>query len=31
VGKLEEIPEVRVETVCAGEETVKKVVSALKE
>ncbi|KAM6508830.1 hypothetical protein FSOLCH5_011832 [Fusarium solani] len=31
VGKLEEIPEVRVETVCAGEETVKKAVSALKE
>ncbi|KAF4976010.1 hypothetical protein FZEAL_7266 [Fusarium zealandicum] len=31
VGKLEETPEIRVETLCLGEDTVKKAVEALKE
>ncbi|KAF5006240.1 hypothetical protein FDECE_7400 [Fusarium decemcellulare] len=30
VGKLEEIPEVRVETICFGEDVMKRVVEALK-
>ena len=31
VGKLEEVEEVRVETVCSGREVAKKAVEALKE
>jgi len=30
VGKLEEVPEARVETLCIGEDTVKAAVEALK-
>ncbi|KAI8629455.1 GTP cyclohydrolase 1 type 2/Nif3 [Xylariaceae sp. FL1651] len=30
VGTLEEVEEVRIETLCVGEETTKKVVAALK-
>ncbi|KAK7936668.1 uncharacterized protein PG986_015106 [Apiospora aurea] len=31
VGELEEVEEARVETLCVGEETVRKAVAALKE
>ncbi|KAK8108460.1 GTP cyclohydrolase 1 type 2/Nif3 [Apiospora sp. TS-2023a] len=31
VGQLEEVEEARVETLCVGEDTVKKAVAALKE
>ncbi|KAI1802058.1 hypothetical protein F4811DRAFT_555250 [Daldinia bambusicola] len=30
VGELEEVPEARVETICVGEDVVKKAVEALK-
>ncbi|KAI2783559.1 GTP cyclohydrolase 1 type 2/Nif3 [Daldinia loculata] len=30
VGELEEVPEARVETLCVGEDTVRKAVEALK-
>jgi hypothetical protein len=30
VGVLEEVPEARVETLCLGEDTVRKAVEALK-